>query len=238
MAYALNRGGFFPGWDIYEDDTDTSFYQSGVRQDLLSRIEALKTSGRLSDVKIPSVSAPTSVSPSLGRISSLADYLSSGNVADLQSELKRAIALSGNKQAPETAYLTEKALSGYGRGLSDIRAKSYGTAQSMHLQELNAENAANQAAYQANLQDALRRYDLDIRKAMNVENELKSLQEMVDKYDIAGIRKKPIVSSPSRSLSLNSDIVQALEKENEDFRNTYSSGGRDPYWWTGSPRQG
>lgn len=157
-----------------------------------------KAGGFLKDIKAPHVTPYTPATTSLGRVTSLADFMSSGDTARLSSELRRGLTTARGKAYPEQAFTAGKLIEGYGRGRADIASGAYGKAQQMHLGEVQAENVGLQQKYQMDLQNAMAQYNLDLQRGLASEEQKQSLLDMMYKLQLMSVsQKKAVSSSPS-----------------------------------------
>jgi len=232
MAYTSFQGGYTsPDWYseynklIYPgDEWDVQTLQSEYKK-------LISEGGLLKDVKAPVsptyVSPPpyTPSTPSLGRVTSLADFLGSGESARLSSELRRGVSAARGKAYPEQAFTTGKLIEGYGKGRSDIASKAYGTAHGMHMGEVGAENLALQSKYNMALQEAtskygreyqdvMNAYDLEMKKAMLTEQRGQSLLEMINRMMLAKEAAKT-VGGKSYAPSLGTTQAEAPQSLSE-----------------------
>lgn len=233
MAYAQNRGGYYnPGWDIFSDipALKPNTPEGTVMTGLQTRMQSLEDAGNwLKDVKAPNVTPYTPVTTNLGRVASLRDFISSGDTAKVDSEMRRAVSMAQNKPQPEAAFTLGKVAEGYGQGKSNIMANAYKTAQQMHVGEVNAENYALAGQYEMNLKNAQAVYDLEMRKAIASETERVSLQEMMDKLILSSAKTpSSAISKPSVSTGYRSGSGSSFSGAFEDtIRMT------DPYTGSG-----
>lgn len=213
MAYASFQGGqtspyWFAGSYPYQDEfgLDPTTPESSVMTGLQSRLTSLEDAGNwLKDVKAPNVTPYTPVTTNLGRVASLRDFISSGDTAKVDSEMRRAVTMAQNKPQPEAAFTLGKVAEGYGKSKSDIMSGAYKTAQQMHVGEVNAENSALASQYEMNLKNAQYQYDLDMKKAMAAETERTSLLDMMDKLRLSSVKQPTsAISSPlAKQSSMN-----------------------------------
>ena len=243
MAYAQNRGGYYnPGWDIFSDipALEPNTPEGTVMTGLQTRMQSLEDAGNwLKDVKAPNVTPYTPVTTNLGRVASLRDFISSGDTAKVDSEMRRAVTMAQNKPQPEAAFALGKVAEGYGKSKSDIMSGAYKTAQQMHVGEVNAENSALAGQYEMSLKNAQYQYDLDMKKAMAAETERTSLLDMMDKLTLSATKKPTsVISNPAISTGIGRPTATLTNPSLSDFMSKYSSGGSDPYWWSGSPKVG
>jgi len=234
-------GGGKDEWGDYY--TYSSSDAPGIRSLQSEYKKLISEGGFLKDVKAPispTYVSPTYVSPppytpstpSLGRVTSLADFLGSGESARLSSELRRGVSAARGKAYPEQAFTTGKLIEGYGSARSDIASKAYGTAQQMHMGEVSAENLALQSKYNMALQEATSKYnmalqeatskygreyqdvmnvyDLEMKKAMLTEQKGQSLMEMINRMMLAKTAAKT-VGGKSYAPSLGTTQTEASQ---------------------------
>ncbi|MBT9168729.1 MAG: hypothetical protein DDT19_02077 [Syntrophomonadaceae bacterium] len=147
--------------------------------------ELERAGGFLRDVRAPHMTPFTPVTPQLGRITSLAGFLGAGDEARMRGGLQQALTATRGRAAPQAAFEKARLLEGYGRGRADLMGRAYGAAHQMHLGEVGAENVALQKRYEMDLQNAMRQYELDLKRATHAEERRAHLQDMKDKVMLA-----------------------------------------------------
>ncbi|MBT9167481.1 MAG: hypothetical protein DDT19_00819 [Syntrophomonadaceae bacterium] len=143
--------------------------------------ELERAGGFLRDVRAPHITPFTPVTPQLGRVTSLAGFLGAGDEARMRSGLQQALTAIRGRAAPQAAFEKARLMEGYGRGRADLMGRAYGAAHGMHMGEVGAENVALQKRYEMDLQNAMRQYELDLKRATHAEERRAHLQDMMDK---------------------------------------------------------